>query len=172
MVRGLQLLASVVAALCLCACARSDTTYRMPPQDVHSVLAGIDELPPVFGSDEPDLRMDSSDPAHVDWVLVKEGAEVMRFVARLEPEQHNSTRVKVELVAPSSGRFGNVDQRLKEHPNLKEFYRSAMREKIESRLEDRPFDMTRTFPALRGAIGENVGTIAAQMDAAGEVTKR
>ncbi len=170
--RGLQLLAGAIAALCLGACARSDTTYRMSPQEVHSVLAGIDELPPVFGSEEPDLRLDATDPAQVDWILIKEGAEVMRFVASLEPEQHNSTRLKVEVVGSSSGRFGKVDQWLKEHPKTKELYRTAMREQIESRLEDRPFDMSKTFPALGGAIAENIDTIAASADAAGETTKQ
>ena len=167
MTRATQLLAIVFALLFVSACGDRGKLYSRSLDDVHSTLAGINELPPVFGSDGPDVGVDSTDPSAVSWVLRKNGTEVMRFVARLESEGQASTRVKLELAG-----VGNVEQKLKEHKEIRDLYLVAMDEQISSKLENRKFDASKIMAATMRAAAANVGTIANQMDAAGEAARR
>lgn len=172
MTRPIQLLAIVFALLFVSACGDRGKVYSRSLDDVHSTLAGVNELPPVFGSDGPDVGVDSTDPAAVSWVLRKNGTEVMRFVARLESEGQASTRVKLELAGATDGPFGNVEQKLKDHKEIRDLYLVAMDEQISSTLENRKFDASRIMAATMRAAAANVGTIANQMDAAGEAARR
>jgi hypothetical protein len=166
--RPIVSIAAALALLCLSACGKGGVVYPRPLQDVHEVLAETDELPPVFGENEPDHRVDSSDPNAVAWILSKDGSEVMRFVAKLEPEEPYKTRVTVTVTAPTESPYGNMDQRLKDHKEITNLYVTAMNEQVASRLEGRPFDMSKTYGALARATAANIGNISRQMDRAAE----
>ena len=168
MTRPILTIAATLALLFLGACGKDGTVYPGSVEDVHSVLTDIDELPPVFGSNEPDHHMDSSDPNAVSWIMTKEGSELMRFTAALEPEEPSKTRVIVTVSAPTESPYGNMDQRLQEHKEIRDLYVTAMTEQVASRLDGRPFDITRTYGALATATAANIGTISRQMDAAAE----
>jgi hypothetical protein len=168
MSRPILAIAAAFALLCLSACGKDGVVYPRPLEDVHTVLADTDELPPVFGSDEPDHRVESSDPNTVAWILSKNGLEVMRFVATLQPEEPNKTRVTVTVQAPTESPYGNMDQRLKDHKEITNLYLTAMNEQVASRLENRPFDVSKTYGALATATAANIGNIARRMDAAAE----
>jgi hypothetical protein len=172
MARPLLSIAAALAILCLSACGKGGVVYPRPLQDVHQVLAETDDLPPVFGSNEPDHSVDSSDPNAVTWILSKNGSEVMRFVARLEAEEPNKTRVTVTVEAPSEGPYGNMDQRLKDNKSITNLYLTAMNEQVASRLENRPFDMSKTYGALAAATAANIGNISRQMDRAAEAGRK
>jgi hypothetical protein len=172
MTRPLLSIAAALALLCLSACGKDGVVYPRAIEDVHTVLANTDELPPVFGSDEPDHSVDSSDPNAVAWILSKDGSEVMRFVAKLEPEEPNKTRVIVTVTAPTESPYGNMDQRLKDHREITNLYVTAMNEQVASRLENRPFDLSKTYGALAAATAANIGTISRQMDAAADAAHK
>jgi hypothetical protein len=165
MTRPIFAIAAVLALLSLSACGKDGVVYPRALDDVHTVLADTDELPPVFGSDEPDHRVESSDPNTVAWILSKDGSEVMRFVAKLEPEEPYKTRVTVSVQAPTESPYGNMDQRLKDHKEITRLYLTAMNEQVASRLEGRPFDISKTYGALAAATAANIGNISRQMDA-------
>jgi hypothetical protein len=172
MTRPLLSIAAALALLCLSACGKDGVVYPRAIEDVHTVLANTDELPPVFGSDEPDHSVDSSDPNAVAWILSKDGSEVMRFVAKLEPEEPNKTRVIVTVTAPTESPYGNMDQRLKDHREITNLYVTAMNEQVASRLENRPFDLSKTYGALAAATAANIGTISRQMDGAADAAHK
>src|SRR3954471_16615616 len=107
MMRPILNIAAELTLLCLSACGKDGKVFERPHEDVHTVLADTDELPPVFGSDEPDHTVDASDPKAVAWILNKNGSEIMRFTANLEPEAPNKTRVTVTVSAPTESPYGN-----------------------------------------------------------------
>ena len=172
MARPILAIAAALTLLCLSACGKDGVVYPRSVEDVHTVLADTDELPPVFGSNEPDHSVDSSDPKAVVWILSKNGSEVMRFVATLQPEEPNKTRVIVTVTAPTEGPYGNMDQRLKDNKAIRNLYLTAMNEQVASRLENRPFDMSKTYGALAAATAANIGNISRQMDAAGDAARK
>ena len=61
-----------------------------------------------------------------------------------------------------------MDQRLKDHREITNLYLTAMNEQVASRLEGRPFDMSKTYGALAAATAANIGNISRQMDAAAD----
>ncbi len=171
MAGSIRALAIVLAFLFVSACGDRGKLYPRPADDVHAVLAGIDELPPVFGGNEPDVSVEASDPSQVAWVLRKNGSEMMRFVAKLESEGQTSTRVKLSLSGVTEGPFGNIEQRLKDHSEIRDLYLVAMDEQISSKLENRPFDASKTMAATMRAAAANIGTISNQMESAGKAAR-
>jgi hypothetical protein len=172
MTRPIFTIAATFALLFLGACGKDGTVYPGSVEDVHSVLADIDELPPVFGGNEPDHHMDSSDPKAISWIMSKEGSELMRFTATLQPEEPSKTRVTVTVSAPTEGPYGNMDQRLKEHNEIRDLYVTAMTEQVAAKLEGREFDITRIYGALATATAANIGSISRQMDGVAEADSK
>src|SRR4051794_4351399 len=164
--RPLRALAAVLC-LFLAACGNGKV-YPKPFESMHQTLVEVDDLPPVFGSAAPKLSMDTSDPNAVAWIVNVRGSEAMRFVAKLQPEGEKSTRMVLDLVGARSGELGDVEQRLEEHPEVKRLYLVAMTEQIESKLDERPFDITRTYGALAFAAAANMGAISGETRAANE----
>ncbi len=166
--RGLLSVAGVLALLLLGACGRDQSIVaERPVSEVHSLLAATDELPPVFGSDEPDLRMDTADPKAVAWILSAKNQEIMRFVATLAPDGERRTSVDLTVRAPPK-----FEKRLNDNAAVRDFYLAAMREQVASALEGRPFDLTRTYPQMQKAIAANMGNIASSMAAAAEAGRK
>jgi hypothetical protein len=163
----------IAAALCLFLTACGDgKVYPKPLSAMHDALAEVNELPPVFGSAALGVSVDSSDPADVIWIIELDGSEVMRFVAKLQAEDEKSTHMVLDLFGAKDGPRGNVQKRLEEHPELKHLYLVAMTEEIESKLEGRKFDASKTYGALAAATAANIGSISHQMDAAAEADRK
>ena len=154
----------LLGLLLLAACGRNPSIVaERPVSEVHSLLAAADELPPVFGSNEPDLRLDTADPQAVAWILSTKNEEVMRFVATLSPEGERKTAVEIAVQAPAKS-----EKWLNDNAAVRGFYLAAMREQVASTLEARPFDLTRTYPQMQKASRANIGNIVASADAAAE----
>lgn len=160
----------VGALLVLSGCGQgSSIRAEKPIAEVHSILAALDELPPVFGGNDPDVRVDAGDPKSVTWVLSIEREEMMSFVANLEASGDAETSVRM-AVKPGLPKF---EKRLNENPEIRDFYLSAMTEQVASTLQDRPFDLTRTSGAMRKAIVANMGNMIKDVEAAdAEAQKR
>jgi hypothetical protein len=165
--RGLCLSLGLVALLLLGACGRNSIVAERPVSEVHELLAGADELPPVFGSDEPDLRMDTVDPNAVAWVLSVKNEELMRFVATLTPDGDKKTLVDVSVRAAPE-----IEKRLNDNASIRDFYLAAMREQVEATLEGREFDVSRTYPAMQKAMAANIGNIARSANEAAEADRK
>lgn len=166
--RALLAIAGVLAVLLPGACGRNQSIVAdRPISEVHSLLAGADELPPVFGTDEPDLRMATADPNAVAWILSVKNQEIMRFVATLSPEGKRKTSIDLAVQAPPK-----FEKRLADNAAVRDFYLAAMREQVASTLEGRPFDLTHTYPHMQKAIAANIGSIAASAEAAAEASRK
>ena len=160
--------AGLLGVLLLAACGRDPSIVaERPVSEVHSLLAAADELPPVFGSIEPDLGMDTADPQAVAWILSVKNEEVMRFVATLSPAGEQKTTVEVAVQAPPKS-----EKWLKKNAAVRDFYLAAMREQVASTLEGRPFELTRTYPQMQKAIRANIGNIAASAEAAAQADQK
>lgn len=144
----------------------------MPLDEAHRLLARTGLPPQVFGSETPALEIRSDSPSQVRWILRRHGAELMRYVATLSAEGEGRTRVTLELNAPSSGRFGNVQKRLSENDTIRRLYTKAMEERIASTLERRPFEIASLYPAMAAATAANIGAISARMDQPAEGNRR
>jgi hypothetical protein len=166
--------ACILAALtfCLGACGGGGKVYPTTLNHMHEVLAEVDELPPVFGEAAPDVSVESSDPKQVRWIVTLDGSELMRFVAELEPAGDHATQMTLHLTGATTGSRGDVQARMQQHPEIRNLYLVAMREEIESKLEERPFDITRTYGALSAATAANIGNISRQMDAVAEADRK
>ena len=165
--RVLLAIGGVLALLLVGACGRDQSIVaERPMSEVHSLLAAADELPPVFGTDEPDLRMDKADPNAVAWILSVKNQEIMRFVATLAPE--GERRTSIDLKVQASPKF---EKRLDDNAAVRDFYLAAMREQVASTLEGRPFDLTHTYPQMQKAIAANIGNFAASAEAAAEASR-
>ena len=157
----------LAALLLLSACGRNSIVAERPVSEVHELLADADELPPVFGSDEPDLRMDTADPNAVAWVLSVKNQELMSFVATLTSDGEKKTLVDLSIRAvPKTERW------LNDNAAVRDFYLAAMREQVESALEGRSYDVSRTYPAMQKAIAANIGTIARNVGAVAEADRK
>ena len=169
---ALRTIAAVTATALTGACTlQGGHVYQAPIAEAHRILIATGLPPMVFGSEEPSSQVLEAG-SDVIWVVQKDGSEVFRYIAHLEPEGPGATRVKVEFKAPESGPSGNVAQRLAQHPEVKHLYLVAIDERIASALEHRPFDITRVYPATIAATVANMGAISASADAAAAASER
>ena len=124
----------------------SNAVYPVPLDRARQILSKTD-LPPIFGSNTPDIEI-LNRSSEITWIVRDNGSELMRFIAKLSDAGVGRTRVGLELKGAKGGRAGNVEQRFAENPSLKNVYVEAMAERIASAMEGRPLDMTKVYPAL------------------------
>ena len=160
-------LPALLGVLLLASCGQRSIVAERPVSAVYELLAAADELPPVFGSHEPDLRMEAGDPKAVAWVLSQKGEEVMRFVATLTAEGEKRTSIDLAVKAPPK-----FEKRLNDNAAIRDFYVAAMHEQVESTLEGRPYDVSRTYGAMQKAIAANMGNMMRRMDGAAEADQK
>ena len=146
--------------------------YPMPPGAVRGTLARTQLPPLVFGDTMPALRVETDGGSRVVWIVMRQRAEIMRFVATLSLAGDGGTRIDLALAGATTGRFGNVEQRLAANPTVRVMYLVAMREQIAAELERRPFDMTKVYPALAAATQANMGAILDRFDNSGDEFRR
>ena len=157
----------VVAAaiVAMTACTQRGGVYHTPIAEARRTLVATGLPPLVFGSQEPawEVRDGGSE---VSWIVRRSGAEIFRYVAHLQQEGPEATRVQVEMKGAESGPAGNVAQKLSEHPQIRDMYLVAINERIASALEHRAFEMSRVYPAMNAAMLANMGSLRASVDEA------
>jgi hypothetical protein len=122
--------------------------YKMPVAQVHELLrsAGLPDY--VLGlGEQKKFDMDSHDPRKIVWIVKEGGEEAMRFTALLSPVDAGSTKVRVEVSGPTSGRFREVERRLSEYRTIRHLYVIAMKERVAATLERREFSIVPVIPA-------------------------
>lgn len=148
------------------------TLYQQPMSEARRILIATEPPALVFGS-LPSLSSGRAEGASdVVWIVRQGSVEVFRFIATLHDEGDSATRVQVRIQGVTSGRFGNVEQRLAEHSTIRKLYLAAMEEQVAAALERRPFEVSRVYPALGVATAANMPAIVAQFDRAAEQHKR
>jgi hypothetical protein len=146
--------------------------YAVPIGEARKVLEGTGLPPLVFGSDEPEVAVRAEGPSRIVWILHRDGAEMMRYVALLSPDGETSTRINLDLVGATAGPFRNTGERLRQHGAIRHLYLVAMEERIASALERRPFDTATIMPATVAATAANIGRIGEDMDRMAEADRR
>jgi hypothetical protein len=169
---GISLLGLAPLALVAGRAQNRDGVYAVPIGEARQVLARTGLPPLVFGSNEPDVTVRADGPSRIVWILHKDGAEMMRYVALLSPDGDAATRISLDLVGATEGPFRNTGERLAQSGTIRNLYLVAMEERIASALERRPFDRTKILPATVAATAANIGRISEDIDRIAEADQR
>lgn len=169
---GIALLGLAPLALIAGRAQTRGNVYAVPIGEARQVLARTGLPPLVFGSDEPEVAVRAEGPSRIVWILHKDGAEMMRYVAELAPDGDASTRISLDLVGATEGPFRQTGERLAQNGAIRNLYLVAMEERIASALERRPFDRTKILPATVAATAANIGRISEDMDRIAEADQR
>ena len=153
---------TLLPAILLAACTEDrGAVYPVALDRARPMLAKT-ALPPVFGSNALDVRVQTHVPTEVVWVASQNGRELMRYIAKVSDEPPGKTRVKLDL-QPAKG---DIEKRFAENPSVKKLYLVAMQERIGSTLEGRAMDMSKLYPALGVAMVANMKNIRSSVDEA------
>jgi hypothetical protein len=169
---GIALLGLAPLALIAGRAQTGSSVYAVPIGEARQVLARTGLPPLVFGSNEPAVAVQADGPSRIVWILHKDGAEMMRYVALLSPDGETSTRISLDLVGATEGPFRHTAERLAQNGAIRHLYLVAMEERIASALERRPFDQTKILPATVAATAANIGRISEDMDRIAEADQR
>jgi len=169
---SIALLGLVPLALIAGRAQTGGSVYAVPIGEARKVLADTGLPPLVFGSDEPEVAVRADGPSRVVWVLHQDGAEMMRYVAVLSADGETATRIDLDLVGATTGRFRGTGERLAQNGTIRHLYLVAMEEQIASALEDRPFNQAAILPATAAAAAANIGRLSADIDRIAEADRR
>jgi hypothetical protein len=169
---GIVLLGLAALALIAGRAQPAGSVYAVPIGEARQVLAKTGLPPLVFGSNEPEVRVEAEGPSRIVWILHQDGAEMMRFVAELSPDGETATRISLDLVGAARGRFGGTGERLAQNETIRHLYLVAMEERIASELEHRPFNEAAILPATAAATAANIGRISQDIDRIAEADQR
>ena len=149
-----------LATALLVGCGGKGQVYDRPPEQIRDLLRTVEIPLYVFGSSaDTDASVDASDPAKVVWKITANGSTVMNVIASIAPEGDTKTRVDVEIEGAQGGKFGDVEERFKKAPGVKNMYLVTMREAVDSTLDGRRFDITATYPAMMSATMANANKL-------------
>jgi hypothetical protein len=169
---GIALLGLAPLALIASRTQVRDSVYAVPIGEARQVLERTGLPPLVFGSNEPEVAVRAEGPSRIVWILHKDGAEMMRYVALLSPDGQTSTRISLDLIGATQGPFRHTGDRLAQNVTIRNLYLVAMEERIASALERRPFDQAKILPATAAAAAANIGRISQDMDRIAEADRR
>ncbi len=143
-----SMLLAALSALALAACSAgtAGTVYDMPVSHVYETIARTN-VPESLrksmrGTPGSDIRISRVTNQSVTWKLTEYGHELARFVARVEPEGENGTRVTVDFVGNEDGKFKKTGMKLNDSALLTRMVRATMEEQIACKLEGRGYDET------------------------------
>ena len=151
----------------------SGRVYPLALDELRGRLLEIRPARFIFGNTDVDLDARRESETRVVWTVKARGSEVMRYIADLAPEEGGkATRVVLSVLGATSGRFGNVEERLAQRPAIRNFHVAAMEERIASRIERRQFRMSSLYPALGAATLASMDEIKADFDRMAEANQR
>ena len=145
--------AIMAAALTLAACDKGKgEIYQRPPSEVRELLWTV-EVPLYMFGDTADTQatVDASNHATVVWKITADESPLMEFTATLQSEGDSKTRVVVDVEGSRTGKFGRIHAQLEKGKEVRALYLVSMTEAVDSTLDGRAYDITRTYPALVAA---------------------
>lgn len=145
--------AILAALLLLAACDRGKgEVYQRPPNEVRDLLRTVEVPLYMYGNTaDTQATVDASDPAAVVWKVTADDHSLMKFTATLQPEGETATRVAVDVEGTRVGKFARLHDRLEKMKEVRALYLVSMTEAVDSTLEGRAYDITRTYNALVAA---------------------
>lgn len=150
------------AAMLVAGCGKQGEAYQRPPAEVRDLLRTVEVPLYMFGSSaETDALVDGSDPSAISWKIVADDSPLMTFTARMKPEGDTGTRVTVDVEGARAGKYGDVQARLEKAREIRALYLVSMTEAVDSTLDGRAYDITRTYPALITAGAANAALMFA-----------
>jgi len=152
----------IAASLTLAACENGKgEVYQRPPAEIRDLLRTVEVPLYMFGSSaDTQSTVDASDPATIVWKITADDNPLMEFTATLLPEGDTATRVSVDVQGTGVGKYGDVQARLEKMGEIRTLYLISMTEAVDSTLDGRAYDITRTYPALISAGTANAGVFA------------
>lgn len=139
----------------------TDMTYDIAPQKVMDTLVTTGLPPMVFGSD-PKFQRNSPAPGLIEWKVSSDGPRKLRLQAQVKPVSATRTTVVVSVLEPTADELKKAG--VGGAGALLEMYRVAMAEKIDATLTNRPFNISKTYPAMQEATVANFAAIARDLD--------
>lgn len=145
----------VAAGLAVAGCSEGEA-YDRPPAEVREVLRTVEVPLYIFGSiADIDAIVDSVDPSTVTWKITADERPLMSFIATIRPEGEAKSHVTIDIVGAHAGHYGDVQARLAQKKEIRTLYLVSMKEAVDSTLDGRAYDITRTYPALLAAGAAN-----------------
>ena len=154
-----RVVAIAALALAIAACSRqAGEVYQRPPGEVRDLLRTVEVPLYMYGnSTDTQSTVDASDPSSIVWKITADDHPLMKFTATLKPEGETATRVAVVVEGTKVGKFSKLHAQLEKMKEVKALYLVSMTEAVDSTLEGRSYDITRTYPALMSATTANLG---------------
>jgi hypothetical protein len=159
-------LIALAAVVLMTACSPRGALYQVPFAEARQTLVATGLPPLVFGSQPPEVEVRAEGESQVVWIARREGAELFRYVAELSQDGDGATRVQLELIGAQGGAAGDVAKQFADHPQIRDMYLVAMKERIASALEHRQFEISRVYPSMTAATVANMGALQASADEA------
>ena len=154
--RTLCLCTLVPAALTLAGCWQSGTSYPLPSAEVRERLRSAEAPLTTFGQSAADsVTLEQGDDTIVWAIVDDEDREMIRLVARMVPEGQ-TTRVTADIAPPEGARHDAVAKGLAANASIASFYRAVAAEQVDSALNKRDFDLTRTYGPMMAATLANL----------------
>ncbi len=131
---------------------RPGEVYQRPPGEVRELLRTVEVPLYMFGSSaDTQSTVDASNPSAIVWKITDDDYSLLKFTATLLPEGDTGTRVTVDVEGARAGKYGDVQARMEKMREIRTFYLVSMTEAVDSTLDGRAFDITRTYPAMIAA---------------------
>ena len=170
------LMAAIAAPAALVGTFGQQESGRVYPFAVGELRGRLLEIRPprfIFGNADVDLDSRRDSETRVVWTVKSRRSEVMRYIADLSPaEGGKATRVLLTVRGATSGRFGNVEERLSQRPAVRNFHVAAMEERVASRIERRQFRISSLYPEIGAATLASMDEITADFDRMAEADRR
>ncbi|MEO5577920.1 MAG: hypothetical protein ABIR25_02565 [Sphingomicrobium sp.] len=162
----LRAMVIVAAGIAIAACGKHQSeVYQRPPGEIRQLLHTVEVPLYMFGgSADTEAIVDSSSSSTIIWKITADASPLMTFTATLLPEGETAARVVVAVEGARVGKYGDVKARLEKMHEIKTLYLVSMTEAIDSTLDGRAYDITRTYPALIAAGTANSGHLFPQPD--------
>ena len=139
-------------AMLVASCGEPGAVYQRPPAEIRDLLRTVKVPLYMFGSSaETEAIVDGTNPNAIAWKIVADNSPLMTFTAKITPEGDTGTRVTVDIQGARAGKFGDVQARMEKAKEIRALYLVSMTEAVDSTLNGRAFDITRTYPALIAA---------------------
>lgn len=147
----------LLANLLLLACSAGGEgqSYPLPANEAYGRLYSTQLLRGVcqqdYGIQESSVRMDSRTADAISWIISSRGKDWVRLTADLEPADDGSTTVSVasQLVLKDDGFGGSAG----DHSLVVAEALAMFREKVDSTLRSRPFEMRRVAAEVDAHLG-------------------
>jgi len=148
----------------LAACGKS---YDMPAGEVSEKLSHISPPMMALSGMVGNYMTTRTGDGDVHWTLIDgNGSALIRITADVEASGDNAATVSVSADPPDNSKNARIAKNMEENPEIVSLLESAMREQIDAKLMNRPFNMAAIQHQLMAATIKQMPKIQGQMQEA------